>query len=289
MENKDTNAEIEKELLKDLEKNSQQEKSTQAQTSGDDVLPEFDEGDEDVLLQAQMKVYDVFMSYWKHLLAVFVVILLGVLVYGLYTDAGINSQRDIHSRIAMVQVDVPEPNPMAMYGMAPMDNPKDTTRMEELRSLATQMEAIAGDSTGAGQWFAWIEAANLWKRANQPDAQIVALQKATELPVADDLVASAYVQLAKAYLSADKKDQAVSTLEKYIAMNKGFAQNQAKLNLVYAYEEMGNMEKAKSSVSSIKLEGLEPSLQMQVMEVKNRLGVGAEIPMTLPENGEMHE
>lgn len=289
MENKDTNAEIEKELLKDLEKNSQQEKSTQVPNSGDNILPEFDESDEDVLLQAQMKVYDVFMSYWKHMLAGFVVILLGVLVYGLYTDAGVNSQRDIHSRIAMVQVDVPEPNPMAMYGMAPMDNPKDTDRMEELRSLATQMEAIAGDSTGAGQWFAWIEAANLWKRANQPDAQIVALQKATELPVAKDLVASAYMQLAKAYVAMDKKDQAVSTLETYIALNSGFAQNQAKLNLVYVYEEMGNVEKAKSSLSSITLEGLEPSLQMQVMEVSNRLGVGAENPMTLPENGEMHE
>ena len=289
MENKDTNAEIEKELLKDLEKNSQQEKSTQVPSSGDNILPEFDESDEDVLLQAQMKVYDVFMSYWKHMLAGFVVILLGVLVYGLYTDAGVNSQRDIHSRIAMVQVDVPEPNPMAMYGMAPMDNPKDTARMEELRSLATQMEAIAGDSTGAGQWFAWIEAANLWKRANQPDAQIVALQKATELPVAKDLVASAYMQLAKAYVAMDKKEQAVSTLETYIALNTGFAQNQAKLNLVYVYEEIGNVEKAKSSLSSITLEGLEPSLQMQVMEVSNRLGVGAENPMTLPENGEMHE
>ena len=57
----------------------------------DDLLPEFEDNEEDVLLQAQMWVYNIVVGQWKKLLLVFGGILLIVLIKGLYTDSVIQS------------------------------------------------------------------------------------------------------------------------------------------------------------------------------------------------------
>ena len=46
----------------------------------DDLLPEFEDSDEDVLLQAQMWVYNFVMQHWKKMLYGFGAILLVVTV-----------------------------------------------------------------------------------------------------------------------------------------------------------------------------------------------------------------
>ena len=78
----------------------------------DDFLPEFDDNDEDVLFQIQMKVYNVFMAHWKNLLGISVIFLLGVLVQGLYADHKQQEQRQAHGELLFVRSDLPEPDPI---------------------------------------------------------------------------------------------------------------------------------------------------------------------------------
>ena len=59
----------------------------------DDLLPEFEDNDEDVLLQVQMWIYNLVVGQWKKLLMGFGGVLLIVLAHGLYTDSVIQSQR----------------------------------------------------------------------------------------------------------------------------------------------------------------------------------------------------
>ena len=55
------------------------------------------------------------------------------------------------------------------------------------------------EASGTAAWFAWMDAAAVWSRANQPDAQVVALTKATEVATDETLVAVATMQLANVY------------------------------------------------------------------------------------------
>ena len=65
----------------------------------DDLLPEFEDNDEDVLLQVQMWIYNLVVGQWKKLLIGFGGVLLVVLVHGLYTDSVTQSQREVHAEL----------------------------------------------------------------------------------------------------------------------------------------------------------------------------------------------
>ena len=216
----------------------------------DELLPEFDENEEDVLLQAQMKVYNFIMGYWKQGLAVIGVVLLGVLGQGLYIEHIQDQQRSIHSDIEMIRADLPEPNPMSMYG-APTDNPNDMKRMETLRNAAGEIEKVAEKAEGAAKWFAWMEAARTWKRANEADAEIVALQKAIESSQDPTFRSSSTLQLANRYQDSEKAEQAISLLEEFIASGPAVGLEQARLNLAQIYKEAGKLDKSKEQVDAL--------------------------------------
>jgi len=217
----------------------------------DDLLPEFEDNDEDVLLQVQMWIYNLVVGQWKKLLFVFGGVLLVVLVHGLYTDKVIQGQREVHAEVAMVKYELPEPNPMAQYGLAPMDNPNDAKRMASLTASAKELERIASEASGTAAWFAWMDAAAVWSRANQPDAQVVALTKASELAVDQTLVSVATMQLANLYKETNKSSEAITALEKVIKVSSSEMKAQASLNLSRMYMDAGDLEKAKTILSQI--------------------------------------
>ena len=235
----------------------------------DDLLPEFDENEEDVLLQAQMWVYDLVVGQWKTLLIGFGSILLVVLVHGLYTDSITQAQREIHAQSALVKYELPEPNPMAQYGLAPMDNPNDSKRMASLQASAKELERIAAEGTGAGAWFTWMDAAAVWARANETDAQIVALKKAVDLATDDTLRAMAGMQLANAYQNADNSEDAIATLEELRSITSPEMKAQICLNLARVYAETGDVEKAKSTLGLVA--SAPAALQADILLLQARL------------------
>lgn len=219
----------------------------------DELLPEFDENEEDVLLQVQMKIYNFIMGYWKQGLMAIGVILLGVLGQGLYAEHVQDQQRSIHSDIEMIKADLPEVNPMSMYG-APADNPNDMKRMETLRNAAAEIEKVAEKAEDSAKWFAWMEAARTWKRANETDAEIVALQKAIEASQDPTFRYSATLQLANCYQNAENSEkvgQAISLLEEFIASAPAVGLEQARLNLAQIYKEAGKLDKSKEQLDAL--------------------------------------
>lgn len=217
----------------------------------DSLLPEFDENEEDVLLQTQMKIYNFLMGNWKKGLVVVGVGLVVILVRGLYFEHVQDTQRGYQSEIELLRADLPEPNPMSVYGLVPQDNPNDMKRMEKLRNIATSLESVASKSEGSAQWFAWMEAAKAWHRANEMDAEIAALQKAIESSTDDVFRSSTTLKLANRYAESEKMDEAVSTLEAFVATNPAVGKEQAQLNLALIFDELGNKEKANEMVNAL--------------------------------------
>ena len=216
----------------------------------EELLPEFDENEEDVLLQTQMKVYNFIMGYWKQGLGVIGIFLLGVLGHGLYVEHVLDQQRSVHSELEMVRSALPEVNPMSRFGAA-TDNLNDMNRMEKLRTSATEMEKIAEKADSAAKWFSWMEAAKIWHRANEADSEIVAMQKAIEATKDPVFTSSATLQLANRYLDAEKSEQALSLLEDFIASSPVIGLEQARLNLSQIYKENGDMTKSKEQIDAL--------------------------------------
>jgi len=235
----------------------------------DDLLPEFEDNEEDVLLQAQMWVYNIVVGQWKKLLMVFGGVLVAVLVHGLYTDSVVQSQRAVHAEAAMVKFELPEPNPMAQYGLAPMDNPNDSKRMESLKASAKELERIANEASGTAAWFAWMDAASVWERANETDAQIVALTKAAEALNDDTLSIVAKLRLANVYQAAGKSTEAIQVLEGLKESKSLEMKAQVCLNLSRMYVDAGDLEKAKTTLSLIS--EAPASLQGDILMLQARL------------------
>ena len=234
----------------------------------DDILPEFDENEEDIILKTQLKVYDVVMKYWQRMLMVLGVILLGVLIQGTYANHIQETQRAIHSEIALVKNNLPEPDRKYFYGLGPMDDPNDKAKIQKIEISAKELERIASESSGAGQWFAWMEAAALWERLNRNDERVVALQKAAELSVDTELKVTALMQLANAYQTANRSDDAIKTLDTVLTMKTSF-EIPAKLNLARFYEDKGEPAKAKEILDTIAQAPM--SLQRQIAEIQGRV------------------
>lgn len=217
-----------------------------------DLMPEWDENEEDVLLQGQMWIYNFFMGNWQKMLFGFGGVLTIVLVHGIYTESVVSVQRDVHSEIALVKNELPEPNQMAQYGLAPMDNPSDTKRMESLRASAKEAERIAGEANGTAAWFAWVEASKIWDRANEPEASIAALKKAVGLSsIGTDLQVTGELLLASAHNDIGDLASAIQVLEATTSGDLGSLEAQALINLAQLYQANSEVDKAKATLDKV--------------------------------------
>ena len=141
----------------------------------------------------------------------------------------------------MVKYELPEPNPMAIMVL-----PRWTIQMIQREwhhtASAKELERIASEASGTAAWFAWMDAAAVWSRANQPDAQVVALTKATEVGADQTLLAVATMQLANVYQDTNKSEEAIAALEKVINTASAEMKAQACLNLSRMYVDAGDLE-----------------------------------------------
>lgn len=153
--------------------------------TGRDAIPadEREDGGEevDVLFRAQMGVTNFLLGYWKHLLGVLGLILAGVYAYSAWLEHTRDSQRELQAQMARVALDVPQPEQMALMGLAPLDDPADSERIAAVTQAAEKYEAIGKGGSGTGAVMAWIEAARLWERLGEASKAKIAWKAAHDL------------------------------------------------------------------------------------------------------------
>ncbi len=204
--------------------------------------PEMQE-EQDVLFRAQMSVMQIVLGYWRHALAVTGAVLLVVLIVGLVRDYRVEQQQEWQAAIASVDVELPAPDPLAQYGLAPLDDPNDKEKMDKLAASAAGYEAVAGEASGASAVIAWMRAAETWERAGQKDKVEAAYRKATELGAPGALGWAARASLAATLASKGDVDGAAA-LYREAANGKDFYAERALFELGGLYAGAGRREDA---------------------------------------------
>lgn len=199
--------------------------------------------EQDVLFRAQMGVAHIVLGYWRHALAVVGVVLLVALIYGLVGDYRKGKQEEWQASIASVDVDLPPPDPLAQYGLGPMDDPNDAEKMGKLAESAKAYEAVAEGANGAAAILALLRAAETWERAGKLDESEAALRKADGMHGEGALGWAARASLANRLATRGDVDGAAA-LFRETANGQGFYAERALYELGNLYASAGRREDA---------------------------------------------
>ncbi len=203
--------------------------AAQASPSDKDLLPQ----DKDVLFQAQMAVANVFLGYYKYGLGLIGIVLLVALVYGIADTVHTNSQRNVHAKIAAVQMDLTDPSDKAALAKA-----------------ATDLEAIAEKGDGTAAVMALLQAAEVFRNANQGDDALRAYEKAFALKPDGVLGWAAASGLAAE--KARKGDaEGAMTIYRQFSSGDDIAAEEATWGLAVLLEEAGKKDEARQTLTDL--------------------------------------
>lgn len=236
-------------------------------SSSDLQLPEQDAG---LLFRAEMWATNAILGYWKHLVAVVVVALLAILIYGQYTSVQRRNQRAASAEISEAWADLPRE---AIPGQ------ETAEQLAEIRAVADELARIGGESGGAASAEAWLKAAELYRTAEAPEQQRVAFEHAAE--TADGaLLYAARSGIANLAIEAGDVETAAAQYRQLMDELDGYLAQQAALDLGLAYEFADRQADARSLY--LEFQGRWPE-SPRLTEVAERLAALGEGEGTAPE------
>lgn len=209
------------------------------QVLGGGLDPEFDD-DKDVIFQAQMGVHQFLMSQWKNILGVTVVFLLGVLIYGTYTNSVMETQRGIHSNLAKIQKRLP--NTLATGAT--------TAQKSKFRTSAAETEQVAKEASGVGAYYSWLEAGKMWMVAEEWDSAIAAFSN-IDASAPTLLRWTAATKVSQAYSKKGDKQKSVETISQITKELDGTLKEQGLLTLALLQEENADVAGAKATIDEL--------------------------------------
>ncbi len=199
------------------------------------VLPKAEAG---LFFRAEMAWANFLFGYWRHLLVVLVVGLLGVLVWGQWRSWVDREQRATSAEIAEIERKLPAELPMLPDAISDAK-----VKPEDLEVPADALAAIGKKAKGAARVEAWLKAAELYRLAGKPDLQRSALEGGADSD-AGVMTYAAVSALAALDLDEGKGDLAIARLTALRSNpDEGLAQSAA-LDLGLALESLGRIDEA---------------------------------------------
>lgn len=191
------------------------------------------------LFKAEMFATNLFLGYWKHLVAAVLLVLLGILAWGQYTDWYQDQQRVASAQIATAMDGLPQPLPQLADSLAT----GGTVDLAQVEKVGDDLVAIGNGASGTGRVEALMTAAELYRMAEKADKQRQALTDASA--EADGVLAwAAEGALANLELEQGQGDAAVERLRKLAAGSDGYLAEQATIDLGLALEHVGKRDEA---------------------------------------------
>jgi tetratricopeptide (TPR) repeat protein len=203
--------------------------AAQASPSDKDLLPQ----EKDVLFQAQMAVANAFLGYYKYGLAILGVVLLVALVFGIVDTVQTKSQRNVHAKIAAVQMDLTDPNDKAALAKA-----------------ATSLEDIAEKGDGTAAIIALLNAAEVFRDAGQSDDALRAYEKAYALKGDGVLGWAAASGVAAEKARKGDLDGAMAIYRQF-SSGDDIAAEEATWGLAVLLEEAGKKDEARQALTDL--------------------------------------
>lgn len=205
--------------------------------------------EEDALFKLQVSVSEFFISNVKYLGYLAGVVLLGALVYGVYTEWTTSRAEEDYAAIAAIDYKMPKVDQMAQMGLAPMDDPADTSRLANVEEGARRYRAAAQSASGSAAVFGYLRAAEAWKRVNKPDEALADLKAANDLGQTDLPGYAAAVGYATALSSANRLEEAITVLREESVKEKGIFAEEALIALAQLQLDAGKATEAQNVIS----------------------------------------
>jgi len=223
-----------------------------AKDTGRDAIPDDErdiegEGEVDVLFRTQMAITNFLLGYWKHLLGLTAVLLAVVYGYSSMLESTRIEQRVQQAEMARVALEVPEPDPLFRMGLGPMDDPNDEERIQALRTSALSYQKVAEGGSGTGQVMAWIEAAETWTRAGEPDKAAAAYDAAHALQAPGILGWTAAAGVAVNKANAGDVEGAAAIFRQFADTSEGYVAERALFELGMLYEAHAKVSESQAA------------------------------------------
>jgi hypothetical protein len=250
-----------------------------ADKTADDDL-DLKPADAGAMFRVEMFLTNALLGYWKHLVALVVVVLLGILIWGQYTSWYQSGQRAVTAEIARAVSTLPAPVPYLPELIA-SGQEVDLAKIEQ---VGDDLVAIANGATGAARVEGLLLAAELFRMSDKVDKQRSALAAASE-DAPGALRYAAESGLANLELAQGEGDAAVKRLRDLAGSEDGFLAEQAMIDLGMAYEQLGRDDEAGKVYDEFLTRFPKSTRTDQVQERKEGLGEAPAPSAPAPEGG----
>lgn len=196
----------------------------------------------DLFFKVQMQLAHWVYGYWKQGLAGIGAVLFLTLVVGQTSTCLRDQQREGSAALASVERTMPEPSPLAQYGLAPLDDLTDPEHVVALEHAAQAYEDVAHSSHRLAAAEAWLRAGNTWARAGNDERAGVAYEAAFDADVGGIYTYAAGNRLAMIHRDAGRFDQAAELYRDMSRDLKGYLAEQALLDLMDLRLDQGDTE-----------------------------------------------
>lgn len=199
----------------------------------------------DQLFRLQVAIGDFFVNnarYFGYLLGV---VLVGALLYGVWDWWTVRTANVEFGAIAEVDYRMPKVDEMARLGLVPMDDPADAARLANVEEGARRYEAAAKDAGGTAAVYAWLKAAETWRRLGKADPELAALEQAhagAEKDAAGFAAAAAY---ANALADRDRLEEAAGVLREAVLRVDGLYAEELLIQLAGVHVAAGKPDDAR--------------------------------------------
>jgi len=139
-----------------------------------------DQEEVDYVFKAQMVVFRNVQNYWRHGLVLVGGILVVALFYGLYHSNRTKDLKGGAAAIAEIDRKMPQVDQLALFGLAPEDDPNDPERIAQVREGAKRYEEVAQGTREGMAGEAWLKAADAWLRVGETELAAAAYEKAID-------------------------------------------------------------------------------------------------------------
>jgi len=218
------------------------------------------------LFRAEMFTTNVLLGYWRAFLAVVIVVLLAILLYGQYRTWNRRSQRGTAAEVAQVLAVLPAPVeqlPMRIASGEEID-------LAQLVTTADEVVAIAEPGRGTARTEGLLLASELYRIAGETEKQREALDAATS-SARRVLDFATHEGLANIDLAGGKGEDAVARL-RTLSEGDSFLAEQATIDLGLALEHLGRGDEASKVYADFLTRWPDSPRKDRIEERQSRLG-----------------
>lgn len=241
--------------------------------------------DQDYLFRAQVAGTEFILRYWKYGVYAVVGVLVAAFAWGSYDTWSTSRREEQFGAIAAVAYKMPQVDQMALYGLAPKDDPADAARTANLAEGARRFLAAAEAASGSAAVYAYLEAADAFNRAGQPAEARKALEAAVAVGAPDLAQFPADAQWATLLANEGATTESEAFLRGMASRYTGFFAQEALLRLASLQVDQGKLAEAKTTVDELYSRFASPARPEAVAALAARVGASAPAVATAPPAG----